>query len=413
MKKISFIHAADLHLDSGMVGLRDMPQPIFSKLKDSTFESLSNIVDAAIFHSVDFVVLAGDLFDSEDRSIRAQIQFIKEMERLAEKNIPVFAVHGNHDHMEGSWVHLPLPENVHLFSTQVETVNILTAAQASVHLTGFSYHSRHVYERMIQYYEGRDGADFHIGILHGQLEGESEHGAYAPFTVSELVEKNFDYWALGHIHKRNVVLEEPPIIYPGNTQGRHRKESGDKGCYLVELSQDGASMQFLKTAPVVWLDKEIECGTFASFQEIYAKCLDLIDEERENGQAKIINLTLQNADLPAKDAKAIRDGELLELLQEHGVEENANFIWFADVFINEKKNWNREKLMAESAFFAEMFHAAEDMEGIRSRLEQLYKHPEARKFVQKLDEEELAFFSKEAENLLMQLLYQNEGGVPS
>ncbi len=407
MKKVTFIHAADLHLDSGMAGLRHLPQPIFSKLRESTFESLSSIVDAAIIHNVDFVVLAGDLFDAEDRSIRAQIIFIKEMERLAEKGISVFAVHGNHDHMEGSWVHLPLPNNVHLFSNQVETVEFLTESQTSVHLYGFSYHSRHVYERMIQHYKKRDGADFDIGILHGQLEGESEHGAYAPFTISELADKNFDYWALGHIHKRNVLQNEPPIVYPGNTQGRHVKETGDKGCYLVQLSEKGAEMTFIKTAPVVWSERELNCEEAASFQEIYSKCLDLLDEEKMNGQAKILTLTLQNTDLPSKDAAAIREGELLELLQEHEAEGEDGFIWIADLLVNERKKWNKEKLMSESAFFAEMFHAADDLEGIGMSLELLYKHPEARRFLQKKSEDELDSISKEAENLLMQLLYQS------
>ncbi|KAB2330973.1 metallophosphoesterase family protein [Bacillus mesophilum] len=407
MKKVTFIHAADLHLDSGMAGLRHLPQPIFSKLRESTFESLSSIVDAAIAHSVDFVVLAGDLFDAEDRSIRAQIIFIKEMERLAEKGISVFAVHGNHDHMEGSWVHLPLPKNVHLFSNQVETVEFITESQTSVHLYGFSYHSRHVYERMIQHYKKRDGADFDIGILHGQLEGESEHGAYAPFTISELAVKNFDYWALGHIHKRNVIQNEPPIVYPGNTQGRHVKETGDKGCYLVQLSEKGAEMTFINTAPVVWSERELNCEEADSFQEIYSKCLDLIDEEKMTGQAKILILTLQNTDLPPKDAAAIREGELLDLLKEHEAEGEDGFIWIADLLVNERKKWNKEKLMSESAFFAEMFHAAVDLEGIGGSLELLYKHPEARRFLQKQSEDELDSISKEAENLLMQLLYQS------
>jgi DNA repair exonuclease SbcCD nuclease subunit len=119
MKQISFIHAADLHLDSPMVGLSYLPKEIFDVLKESTFTALTTLVQAAIQHQVDFVILAGDLFDEQDRSVRAQIKLRKEMERLKSYGIQVYVVHGNHDHLNGDWVHLAMPDNVHIFSRKI------------------------------------------------------------------------------------------------------------------------------------------------------------------------------------------------------------------------------------------------------------------------------------------------------
>ena len=138
MKKISFIHGADLHLDSPMVGLSYLPKEIFERLKESTFTALSKLIDAAIQHSVDFVILAGDLFDEQDRSVRAQTRLRKEMERLKAHKISVYIIHGNHDHLNGEWIHLNMPENVHIFSDKVE-MKTFVKSNTVVHLYGFSY----------------------------------------------------------------------------------------------------------------------------------------------------------------------------------------------------------------------------------------------------------------------------------
>ena len=152
MKSISFIHGADLHLDSPMVGLSYLPKEIFERLKESTFTALSHLVDAAIVHEVDFVILAGDLFDEQDRSVRAQIRLQKEMERLNKEEIEVFVIHGNHDHLNGDWVHLDFPKNVHVFPERVEVKFHTTKTNAVAHLYGFSYPTRHLENNYLSQY---------------------------------------------------------------------------------------------------------------------------------------------------------------------------------------------------------------------------------------------------------------------
>ena len=405
MKRVTFIHAADLHLDSPMSGLKHLPPSIFKKLQESTFEAFTKIVDSAIFHNVDFIILAGDLFDGEDRSIRAQTRFRKEMERLAECGIAVYAVHGNHDHMDGRWAHLPLPENVHIFSHEVEVAKHIAENGTSVHLYGFRYPKRHVAERMIDQYSRENGADLHIGILHGSFEGSSDHAQYAPFRINDLLEKDFDYWALGHIHKREILISQPPVIYPGNIQGRNRKETGPKGCYLVELDSSGAKTEFLEAAPVIWENAEIDASKSESYQEIYELCLSLIEEKRQNRKGTIINLTLNDVGLSDHELRSITNGELLESLQEEEAEEES-FVWISGLAVNEKRMWNKEKLAHESDFFSELFKTAGHFaEGSESALI-LYAHPLARRFLGELTKDDKQRIAEEAEALLVDLLHK-------
>lgn len=405
MKKVSFIHAADLHLDSPMVGLKHLPDRIFRKLQESTFEALTKIVDAALIRNVDFVIIAGDIFDGEDRSIRAQIRFRNEMERLAERNIAVFAVHGNHDHMEGNWTHLPMPDNVYIFSYEVEAIKYSKNGGPSVHLYGFSFPKRHVYERMIKHYLKQDGADFHIGILHGQFEGNSDHGKYAPFTLSELLAKGFDYWALGHIHKQHDLHTDPPVVYPGNIQGLHRKETGIKGCYLVDLTDSGCKREMIETSAVVWEEQSIDASDSSSFHDIYLMCRKIIEETRKDNKGTILALSIENVNIQESEFKGLENGELLEILQDEERDEER-FVWISDLTISEIKNWSRDSLATESDFYSELFKTASDFEELDRSMDILYDHPTACKYMDTLSSEDKRKLAEEAESFLVNLLMQ-------
>ncbi|MBP2241069.1 DNA repair exonuclease SbcCD nuclease subunit [Cytobacillus eiseniae] len=405
MKKLTFIHAADLHLDSPMIGLKHLPQSIFRKLQESTFEALRTIVDQAIVLQVDFVILAGDLFDGEDRSVRAQIRFLKEMERLRAHNIAVFAVHGNHDHLDGEWTYLPMPENVYIFPQEMDVKRFVTNKDISINLYGFSYPKRHVYERMIQYYTKKEDADFHIGILHGQIEGNREHGNYAPFTVNELLEKNFDYWALGHIHKRHQLHAEPPVIYPGNIQGRNRKETGKKGCYYVQLTDMDAQLQFIESSSVLWEEVMINASAIKTFHELYLLCRKEMERYRADNQGTILTITAENIDMPQEEYKSLVNGELLDILQEEEKGEDA-FVWVASLNIKEKEEWTLEQLMNESDFYYELIQTARHYEQLDQRISALFDHPLARRYVDSFTDEEKRKLANEAQTVLLHLIYK-------
>ncbi|OCA84356.1 DNA repair exonuclease [Bacillus sp. FJAT-27225] len=406
MKKIRFIHTADLHLDSPMAGLTGVPKPILDRLRESTFKSFSRIVDAAINHQVDFVIIAGDLYDGEDRSLRAQSRFRKEMERLQEHAIPVFAIHGNHDHLGGDWVKLSMPDNVFIFGGETEMLRHITRAGVDVCLYGFSYGTRHIKEKRVHSYIKENNGDYHIGILHGSDGSSPEHGNYSPFTVPELVGKQFDYWALGHIHKRAVLSSEPPVVYPGNIQGRNRKEKDEKGCYLVSLDEMGASLEFIEMNDCVWKETEISAKGIKDFSGIYSLCLEEKERHRKEHTGVLLSLKLTDVDVADERERKSLYQEVLDILQD-GEEEEASFVWTIKVLIEEEVAWRREELRKEADFYSELFEIVDHFEQGHDVLEPVYGRLPGRRYLDRPTEEEQQKLILEAEHLIVKLLKGN------
>ena len=190
LSTIRFIHTADLHLDSPFKGMTGLPPARLNELRESTFTAFNRLIDYAVETSPDFILIVGDVYDGEDRSLRAQRKFQEGMEKLHETGISVYITYGNHDHLSGNWTRFELPPNVYEFSGEVNEVS-LTVRGLDVVLHGFSYPKRHVQEEMISRYPvaSADGS-IHIGLLHGSLAGDDAHSVYSPFTISELQSKH-------------------------------------------------------------------------------------------------------------------------------------------------------------------------------------------------------------------------------
>ena len=279
MRGVKFIHAADLHLGSVFSGFQHMHSAIYDKLKNSGYKALKELVDKAIHEKIDFVVLAGDIYDLETRSLKAQLKFKAEMERLNLHSIPVYLIHGNHDYLNGNYFDISLPSNVHVYKREVEVKQYVKKADGTtVNLYGFSYDRRHIHDRVIQEYKKITDGHFHIGILHGNLDGESAHGNYAPFSRSELINKQFDYWALGHIHKRMEILQEPPAVYPGCLQGRNKKETGEKGFYMVSMSESDTILEFVPVSSIEWKTETIRADDISSVNDLITE----LEQIKEN-----------------------------------------------------------------------------------------------------------------------------------
>lgn len=250
---MKFIHAADLHLDTPFLGLKTAPADLWAQIYQSTFTAFAKIVDAAIQEQVDFVCLVGDLYDRAERSIQAQLFLQKQLQRLADADIPVYLSYGNHDYMQDAAAELPLPANTHVFPSNGATLTLMTHDHQKVALTGFSYAQRWVEKDMTPLYPVKAAADFHIGLLHGSQSGiRSPHAVYAPFTLTELNQKHYDYWALGHIHQHQLLQKQPPVVYAGNPQGRHPNEAGERGYYLVRQNGQQLVPEFHSVAPIQW-----------------------------------------------------------------------------------------------------------------------------------------------------------------
>ena len=234
----TFIHAADIHLDSPLRGLEFYEGAPVDAIRGATREALINMVDLAIMEKVNFLLIAGDLYDGDWKDYNTGLFFAKEMSRLREAGIGVYIAFGNHDAASRITKRLEnMPSNVHHFSNKKPTTEIIEDFGVAIH--GQSFPKRAVTEDISAAYPLAKQGYFNIGILHTSLTGHAGHESYAPCTIDGLVSKNYDYWALGHIHKRAIISEAPWIIFPGNIQGRNIKETGGKGCTLVTVEDQG------------------------------------------------------------------------------------------------------------------------------------------------------------------------------
>ncbi|HET7577951.1 MAG TPA: DNA repair exonuclease [Bacillales bacterium] len=409
MTSIRFIHCADLHLDRPFRGMDAVPNQMAAWVRESTFRSFHRIVDAAIGHQVDFVVIAGDLFDEEYRSLRAQARFRDEMKRLSDSGIEVFAVHGNHDFLGGNRAPLGWPDNVHIFGPDVEMMPFAKKGTVLAHLYGFSYRERAVTDRQALFYEKAGSAPFHIGILHGQEEaGSGEHASYAPFTVRELLDQELNYWALGHIHKRQVLNEEPVVSYPGNIQGLNPKETGEKGCFLVEMDEKATELSFIPTADIEWAVCEIsvsEAGNSARLLEICEQELEKLRKEK-TGTLAVIDF-VGSGPLHAYLLQEENLEDLLSALRE-GEEARENFVWPASCRVKTVSHWDRDKLKQDDHFIGDLLRLL-DEEGAEDALDPLVKNRRAKRFLSEPDDHGRREILKEAETLLLtELLREGE-----
>lgn len=325
---VKFIHAADLHLDSPFIGLKSLPEFIWNAIYLSTFSALTKIVDSAITNQVDFICLVGDIYDTDERSVKAQAYLRNEMERLNSMNIPVYLLHGNHDYIENTGLHLDMPQNVFLFNETVETKWLTTKEGEQIAITGFSYDKRWVLERkIVDYPEKNPRATYQLGLLHGFSEGiDSEHGKYAPFSLVELKSKKYDYWALGHIHKRQQLETNPPIVYPGNTQGRSSKESGEKGFELVKMSESGIVSEFCPSATIQWKTIELSVKDKKNLDEVYKAVKESVAEQKNDSYSLFLSIRLTDSESLLEGViKKIKQGELVEALQQ--IPKADPFVW--------------------------------------------------------------------------------------
>jgi exonuclease SbcD len=245
-----FIHAADLHIDSPLKGLNRYEGAPVDRLRGATRQALVRLVDLAINERVDFVMIAGDLYDRDWQDFHTGLFVREQMVRLGRQGIKVFIVQGNHDAQGVISRQMPWPENVKVFSSKkAETVK-MDDLQMAIH--GNSFPDREVPEDLVPGYPDAVPGYFNIGMLHTSLTGVEGHDTYAPTTLANLRSKGYDYWALGHVHARQVVSEQPRVVYPGNLQGRHARETGPKGCELVSVQSGVMDASFIPLDVVRW-----------------------------------------------------------------------------------------------------------------------------------------------------------------
>jgi DNA repair exonuclease SbcCD nuclease subunit len=263
---LTFIHAADIHLDSPLQGLLYYEgAPPIEEIRGATRQALDNLVNFALAEKVNFLLIAGDLYDGDWKDFNTGLYFAKQMRNLGEAGIHVAVVRGNHDAANTMTKTLVMPENVRIFGSRKPETWELEDLGIAIH--GQSYASRDVYENLGIHYPDPVPDLLNIGILHCLISGTEGHLAYAPCTLDELAAKGYDYWALGHVHKFGVLRKQPHIVYAGCTQGRHIREHGAKGCVLVEAEDGDIRTEFVPLDVLRWIEVEADVSDAQNIEQ--------------------------------------------------------------------------------------------------------------------------------------------------
>ena len=272
----SFIHASDLHLDSPLKGLEAYEgAPDIEEIRSATRQALTNLVDFALNEQVPLVVIAGDLYDGDWPDFSTGLYFAQQMQRLSRAGIRVAIVWGNHDAQNKMTKTLVMPEHVRIFSSRRPETFVYDDINIAVH--GQSYATAETIRNLVIDYPEPKAGMLNIGLLHCLLSGSVGHQAYAPCTLDDLASRGYDYWALGHVHDFTVLREKPLIIYPGCCQGRHVKETGPKGCVLVEEHTGALTHEFIRLDNVQWMTVSADISaaeTIGQVAELVAQTLE-------------------------------------------------------------------------------------------------------------------------------------------
>jgi len=264
---VKFIHAADIHLDSPLSGLATYKDAPAELLRTATRDAFTNLIDEAIDEAVDFMVIAGDLYDGTWKDYNTGHFFCREMGRLNKAGIPVFLLYGNHDAESDMTKKLVLPPNVHVFDARKPCTFRIEELRVALH--GRSFKEGATTENLAVSYPAPVPGWLNIGVLHTALEGNASHATYAPCSLAELSARGYDYWALGHVHEHAILQKDPWVVFPGNLQGRHIRETGPRGAVLVSADEAGVhSVERLLVDVLRWHVVDVDAGGARTLDEV-------------------------------------------------------------------------------------------------------------------------------------------------
>ncbi|MBU1664213.1 MAG: DNA repair exonuclease [Gammaproteobacteria bacterium] len=266
-----FLHAADTHIDSPLEGLDAYDGAPVAALRGATRAAFENLVRLALDEKVDFLLLAGDVYDGDWKDFSTGLFFTRQMARLKAAGIPVYLIAGNHDAASVLTRRLTLPDNVQVFSTRAAESKEVPGLPVAIHGRGFP--QRAVPENLALEYPAPLPGHFNIGLLHSSLTGAPGHDTYAPCSLADLAAKDYQYWALGHVHQPQVLTRAPWVVYPGNTQGRHIREPGARGCRLVTVGDDLEVLdaEFRALDVLRWGRLEVDVSDETALADVYAR----------------------------------------------------------------------------------------------------------------------------------------------
>jgi DNA repair exonuclease SbcCD nuclease subunit len=333
LSNFKFLHTADIHLDSPLHGLARYEGVPTEEVRRATRSAFDNLIETALTENVDFVIVAGDLFDGDWRDMGTGLYFARAMGRLAQAGIPAYVLKGNHDAQSVITRDLPWPETVKVFSARKPETFLNEELGVALH--GQSFATAHVTDDLAAGYPAPASGLFNIGVLHTAVAGHPEHAPYAPCSIAELVAKGYDYWALGHVHDHQVLNREPWIVFPGNLQGRNVRETGAKGAVLVEVADRSiVAVEHVPLDVIRWLRAEVVCEGAEDVEGVHARVRQALAgayAEGANGRPAVARVVLTGA-TSLHGVLQDRQGRLRDEVRALALQEASEF-WIEKVVV--------------------------------------------------------------------------------
>ncbi len=372
----TFLHCADLHLGSPLLGLSLKDEAIARRFAQASRSAFSDLVTAAIAQRVAFVVIAGDVYDGEWKDTAIGLFFARELSRLHREEIPVFIIHGNHDAKNVVTSAIPLPDNVTTFPVKRAKTHKLEALRVAIH--GRSFLEREETENWAPTYPDPAPGFFNIGMLHTSCDGKPGHASYAPCSSQDLVAKGYDYWALGHVHQFEVLNEHPHIVYPGNLQGRSIRECGPKGAVFVDV-QDGRVRELRRviTDQARWAEVVVDASPHESREALLRAVAQAFAPVASEAEGKLVAARLRLTGATALHRSLVADhgGFAVDALA--AAQQSAEDIWIEKLRIDTRElaatggedlaGVDLDALLAGGDAGALLLRLSEDMEMLRSK----------------------------------------------
>ena len=419
MTSFRFIHCSDLHIDSPFKGLASQVPYLTERLRESTFQAFNNIVKLAVEEKVDAVLIAGDIFDGADRSLQAQLKFRRGLQELSQVGIPSFIVHGNHD-PSNSWSHtLDWPESTTIFpANKVEQFPVTRDGEILAWIYGISYPQKEMNENLALRFRKDQEQGFAVGLLHTNVGQQPGHDNYAPCSLQDLVSRNFDYWALGHIHEFKILRQDNPcIVYSGNTQARHLKEIGTKGCCLVTLNSNApANIRFVATDVVSYRSARVDISGASSINEVLRALQSQVEElikESFTREGLVAKLVLTGR--AAIHNELQKPGAAKTLAEEINAFFEGHSPWvLVDLSSQTSGTYDIDSLKEAKDFVADLINLCEDDQDkelenkIRESMKPVFESWAGRKYLDDLSAEDIQAVTLKARNLALDKLVNHE-----
>ncbi len=366
-----FLHAADIHLDSPLRGLERYEDAPVVEVREAPRRALENLVDLAIDESVAFVLIAGDLYDGDWRDYHTGIFFAAQMRRLEKAGIPAVIVAGNHDAASQLTKSLRLPPGVVKLSAQSPETFELPEVGVAIH--GQSFATRSVTRDLAADYPVGQPGRFDIGLLHTSLDGRPLHDDYAPSRLDTLRSKAYQYWALGHVHAREEVCRDPWVVYPGNLQGRHVRETGSKGCTLVTV-EDGEVLRVEHRAldVVRWAVVEVDVSGARSGDETLDRVRRALEEAVDSAEGRLLAARLLLRGRTAAQSELARDPDRwIHEYREQAASFAAPGVWLEQVRLETRRETDLEAAFARDDALGDLVRLIAELDGESTALDEL------------------------------------------